>query len=215
MLLKSLLISSLVTLTASSPINPIYFQKRDLTVEPECLGGNFQARCKQDKYPCANATVSDVKSIGDNIYNITLNFVAQQCADLSNLGELKIIGLKSPNGGTDVLFSRNSNVLTDVNPCQWSATFPIYGEQSGTLTCTPSFQIQYDWFSGTNTSTSDEATWKYKSSYDYSFTCSEDNQGNIQGDFPEYCWPAGSESTSSTSTSSKTKSTSTSKTTST
>ncbi|GMG39300.1 unnamed protein product [Ambrosiozyma monospora] len=139
----------------------------------------------------------NVSSPSEGVFEVTLHFSADSCPSLDHLGELKIIGLNSPDSSTVILYSRNSKVykISEGEQCNWSATFRVNGASYGNDYCMSSFQIQYDWFSEGASSTS----WSYNSSYDYLFACNIDNQDNSQADAPIYCFKSISSSSQSSS----------------
>ncbi|QPG74652.1 hypothetical protein FOA43_001984 [Brettanomyces nanus] len=190
-LAKASPIRNLVTRDTVDFVTGTYSQAIPVDASIECSSLDMTYKCGQDNYPCASGDISDVTDLGNNHYEITFTFASDDCIDISNLGEAKIIGIDSPESGTNLLLSRNSNVFKIDDACHWSATFVINGKQDGSQICTPSFTVQYDWFSGAGVSTSEKSSWKYSGSYDYLLSCSTNNMGQSNGD-----WPVASESSS-------------------
>ncbi|GMG21635.1 unnamed protein product [Ambrosiozyma monospora] len=129
--------------------------------------GDFSSKAKYGNYPAASIEFSKFTYKSSGVYEVTLDFSAETSLSISDLNELKIIGLNSPNGGTIVLYSLNSKVYSINNPNSWSWTFDVNVDSSN---CISQFQIQYDWKDSTN--------WSYNKSYDYFINCGGDGQSD-------------------------------------
>ncbi|GMG28660.1 unnamed protein product [Ambrosiozyma monospora] len=165
------------------------------------LNTNYKYKCGSS-YPAADIYFDNISSSTEGVYEVTLHFSVASCPSLSNLGELKIIGLDSPDSGTIILYSLNSKVYkitSDDEVCDWSVTFKVNANSYNDDYCMSSFQIQYDWFTS-GASTNDKSSWSYNSNYDYLIACNIDNQNNAQADAPLYCFKEYQSSASSSAT---------------
>ncbi|GME91093.1 unnamed protein product [Ambrosiozyma monospora] len=123
--------------------------------------GSFTAKAENGNYPKASISFSDVSYVSENVVEVTLQFSASNCLSINYLGELKIIGLSSPDYGQVVLYSRNSKIFEISEPCSWSQTLKLYTTNS----CLKQFQIQFDWFSGPGCESSSSCLLHYQYYY--------------------------------------------------
>ncbi|GMG40531.1 unnamed protein product [Ambrosiozyma monospora] len=136
----------------------------DLVPYAKC-SGSFTAKAENGNYPKASISFSDFSYVSENVVEVTLQFSASDCLSIDYLGELKIIGLSSPDYSEFTLYSRNSDVSLISEPCSWSQTLTL----TTTNSCMGQFQIQFDWFSGPGCESS--SSWSYSGSYDYLIDC--------------------------------------------
>ncbi|KAH3901111.1 uncharacterized protein SCDLUD_002589 [Saccharomycodes ludwigii] len=145
-----------------------------------CPNDNFNWHAQQLGYDRYYLEITDIEWEYSNVYEISIHVYSKttEPITLSDLWELKIIGLNSPDESTVVLFSHNENVYKIDNPIDWTASFRVYTSDSGCISTMPNFQIQYDY----------SYVPKGPGSFDLSVGCNADNMGNSQTDFPSYEW---------------------------
>jgi hypothetical protein len=169
----------------------------DVGVFEKCPHLNFGWKSNDHRYyPKSTGQITSASDLGNNEYEITLQFSAENCPPISNLDQAAIIGVNSPESSSYYLYDSNQKIYNIQNSCNWAAKFVVYGQKEGKRICVPNFQIHYSWFSGL-ASSSDENDFPYHSAYEYSTNCASDNNDNAQSDFPQYCFEVGSDSTSS------------------
>lgn len=185
---------------SSTPVNFVtadYPGATEIGVSARCPNLNFGfVSQSHTAYPQAHASITNALSVGDNKFEITLQFNGDNCPPISNLDQAAIIGFNSPESSSYLLYDSNQKVHNINDSCNWAAKFVVDGIETDGLVCVPNFQIHYAWFSGL--AKSDHAAgFPYHSAYEYSMNCVSDNNYNAQSDFSQYCFDINSSAVSS------------------
>lgn len=188
-------VNAVPTTYSNSSITPVDFvsgtypDATPVDVHPRCPNLNFNWKNQGTVYPPAAGEVTSAESLGNGDYEIVFQFHAADCPPISNLDQLAIIGVDSPEKQTYLLHDSNQKINRIVDSCSWAAKFVVYGEKENNKVCVPGFQIHYSWFSGL-ASSEYASSFKYNEAYEYSMGCVHDNNNNAQTDFPQYCFDA-------------------------
>ena len=129
-------------------------------------------------------------------YEVTINFkVTDTSISIENLNELKWLGIS--NSANTMIFSRNQNLLPDLNLQDFTISAYVSGTavsgQSGYMHFNNQLGLQFDFcqynINGGSPTIGVCSCWEYgTTSFDYYFGCNNDNNCNAQNAWPDYVW---------------------------